>query len=81
MKKELIKKNGNILSIGTEGEPTSLRDAVGILAISTYEEYVECCEECDEEKKKRLKEKIVFQSNLLKSLSNALMAITKKDFS
>lgn len=81
MKKELMKKNGNILSIGENGETTSLHDAIGILAISTYEEYVEYCEECDEEKKTGLKEKIVFQSSLLESLSDAFSAIAKMDCS
>ena len=76
MQKDILTIGNQVLSVDDNGRTTSLVEAVGILAISTYEDYAEISQIADEKEKKRLIDKITYQSNLLDSLSNALLAIS-----
>lgn len=78
MGKEIILLgNGSVLSLDNKsGETTSLKQAVGVMAISTYEDYVEYVNCTDQVKREGLKEKLLFQTKVLNSLSTALKSVT-----
>lgn len=72
---EIIVRENEMVSALIDGKETSLREAIGIIAFSVYEKTIEISKEENADQKKRLEEKISFQSKILDSLSNAYMAI------
>ena len=72
---ELLTTEDGVVSMLEDGREVSLKEAVGVVAFSVYRKTVEHSNEEDAHKKKRLEEKIYFQSKVLDSLSNALNAI------
>lgn len=72
---EFITKNDEVCLLMEDTKTINLKEAVGIVAMTTFANMVELKEAKDEEEKNRLKEKINFQSKVLDSLSNALNAI------
>ncbi len=75
---QLLNHDNKIFSLKDE-KLTSLEEAVGILAICTYEDYKEykrTKENKSELEREKEEKQLAFQSNLLNSLSNALMAVT-----
>lgn len=80
MKKDLefITQGDNVAILEDEFQVTTLKQAVGMMALSLYHKYVEFnkMKESDDEKT-RLEIEIGFQSQVLNSMSNALSAVTK----
>lgn len=74
---ELLTRDGGTVSILEDGREVTLKEAVGITALSVYKKLAEYSNEENADKRKRLEEKINFQSIVLDSLSNALNAIKK----
>ncbi len=72
---EIIVRENEMVSALIDGKETSLREVIGIIAFSVYEKTIEISKEENADQKKRLEEKISFQSKILDSLSNAYMAI------
>lgn len=72
---EFITKNNETCLLMGDAKTINLKEAVGIVAMTTFANMVELKEIKNEEEKNRLKEKINFQSKVLDSLSNALNAI------
>lgn len=72
---DYLSKNGLILSVDENGKTTSLKEAVGILAMATFDDFVEMTHVSEADEKKRLEQKISAQSNLIETLSTALFAI------
>lgn len=72
---EFIARGDKIYLLDDNAETTSLKKAVGILAMNVYAETVELGKTPDERERKRLENEIAFQSRVLNSLSNALSAI------
>lgn len=72
---ELLTKGNEVHLINEEAKTTSLQEAVGIVAMSVYSEMIALEKANDADENKRLEEKILFQSEVLNSLSNALTAI------
>ena len=72
---ELIMKGDKIYLLDDDAETTSLKKAVGILAMNVYAGMIELNKTSDEQERKRLENKIAFQSKILNSLLNALSAV------
>lgn len=72
---ELLATDDGVVSMLEDGKEVTLKEAVGVIAFSVYKKTLEHSNEEDAHKKKRLEEKIHFQSKVLDSLSNALNAI------
>ena len=62
--------------LNEDGETkTNLKTAVGMLAMSVYSEMLDMKSMQNDAERERLEKKISFQSEVLNSLSNALLAI------
>lgn len=75
---KLLQQDGKVFSLKDE-KMTSLEEAVGALAICTYEDYREYkrTKDSKSELEREMEEKeLAFQSKLLNSLSKALEAVT-----
>lgn len=71
--KYCIDTDGKTTAI-SDGKEITLREAVGVMALSLYEKTIKCLNEKDATEKKRLEDEIIFQSKVLDSLSNAHLA-------
>lgn len=74
-KHEFLISGEEVLLLDEEGETTSLTKAVGMLSMEIYANLIDMKNAEDADEKKRLEEKINFQSRALDSLSNACQAI------
>lgn len=72
---EFLSRDEEIFLLTDETKTVSLKEAVSGLAMSTYATLLNLGEETDADERKRLEEKIIFQSNVLDSLSSAYSAI------
>ena len=72
----LLTENDEVLGMKKNGKTISLKEAVGMVAIRTYADYVEYVNCPDAERKEGLKEKLLFQTKVLNSLSAALKSVT-----
>lgn len=72
---EFLARDEEYFILTDETKTIGLKEAISGLAMSTYATLLSLGEEKDANEKKRLEEKIIFQSNLLDSLSNAYSAI------
>lgn len=70
----VVREDGTVSALVNKQELT-LREAVGMTAFSVYEKLIQASEEENADEKRRLEEKINFQSRVLDSLSNAYLAI------
>lgn len=72
---ELLTRGEEVFLLKDTSETIGIREAVGTLAMVTYADFMQMCNETESETKKRLEEKISFQSKILDSLSRACKAI------
>lgn len=72
---QFIVRDGEYSILTEETEIISLKMAVSGLAMSTYATLLNLGNTKDADEKKRLEEKISFQSKVLDSISNALSSI------
>lgn len=72
---EIITRENREVSALVGGKELTLREAVGLTAFSVYEKLIQVSGEENADERRRLEEKIVFQSRVLDSLSNAYSAI------
>lgn len=72
---ELLTRGDEIFLLTEDTTTVNLKQAVGIMAMSVYSNVLNLSDEKDADEKKRLEEKILFQSKILDSLSNAYKAI------
>lgn len=72
---EFIVRDDECFILTEESRTISLKEAISGLAMSTYATLLILKEEKDADERKRLEEKIIFQSRVLDSLSNARKAI------
>ena len=78
MGRDVLKaSNGNMLLLDLDGKTTSLKEAVGMMALSLYDKYVEYSNCEDDSLKPGLEKSMLFQSRILESLSDAQTAIRK----
>ncbi len=71
MAKEYLKVGAKVLSMDTDGNTTSLEEAVNTLAMIIYDELKEYRDCKDKDEKSERKEELSFLSNILNSLSSA----------
>lgn len=71
---EFITKGEEVFLLTEDTKTVSLPEAVGNIAMSVYSNLMDLSKETDADKKKRLEEKIRFQSKVLNALSNACEA-------
>lgn len=71
---EFITRDEEVFLLTEDMQTISLPQAVGILAMSTYENMMNLKETTTSEEEKRLEKKILFQSKVLNALSNACEA-------
>lgn len=71
---EFITRGEEVFLLTEDTKTVSLAEAVGYVAMSVYSSLEDLSKETDADKKKRLEEKIRFQSKVLDSLSNACVA-------
>lgn len=71
---EFITRGEEIFLLTEDTKTVSLTEAVGMLAMSTYENMINLKESKTSEEEKRLEKKILFQSKVLNAMSNALEA-------
>lgn len=71
---EFITRGEEVLLLTEDTRTISLTQAVGMLAMSTYEKMMSLKETTTREEEKRLEKKILFQSKVLNALSNACEA-------
>lgn len=71
---EYVKRDDGMVSAIADGREVTLREAVSMTAMSLYEKLSLASAEENADEKKRLEEKIIFQSRVLDSLSNAYLA-------
>lgn len=71
---EFITRGEEVFLLTENTKTVSLTEAVGMLAMSTYENMMNLKEANTHEEEKRLKKKILFQSKVLNAMSNALEA-------
>ncbi len=74
-KRELLTKGDEVFLLTEEGETVSLTKAVGITAISIYDNLNTLSDIKDEDEKRELERKISLQSQSLSAMSKALTAI------
>ncbi len=60
-----------------DGKEITLREAVGVTALSLYEKTSKYMKEENALEKKRLEGEVIFQSRVLDSISNALIAVSR----
>lgn len=75
MEHEFILKGNEVILLNEDNSTTNLEQAVSGVAMTLYANLRDLKEISDTEKREGLKKEIVFQSNALNSLSNALKAI------
>lgn len=71
---EFITRGEEVFLLTEDTKTVSLAEAVGYVAMSVYSSLEDLSKETDADEKKRLEEKIRFQSKVLDSLSNACAA-------
>lgn len=71
---EFITKGEEVFLLTEDTKTVSLPEAVGNVAMSVYSNLMDLSKETDVDEKKRLEEKIRFQSKVLNALSNACEA-------
>lgn len=71
---EFITKGEEVFLLTEDTKTVSLPEAVGNVAMSVYSNLMDLSKETDADEKKRLEEKIRFQSKVLNALSNACEA-------
>lgn len=71
---EFITRGEEVFLLTEDTKTVSLTEAVGMLAMSTYENMMNLKEAATNEEEKRLEKKILFQSKVLNAMSNALEA-------
>lgn len=71
---EYVTREDGMVSAIADGREVTLREAVSMTAMSLYEKLLLASAEVNADEKKRLEEKIIFQSRALDSLSNAYSA-------
>lgn len=71
---EFITRGEEVFLLTEDTKTVSLTEAVGLLAMSTYENMMNLKEAATNEEEKRLEKKILFQSKVLNAMSNALEA-------
>lgn len=71
---EFITRGEEVFLLTEDTKTVSLPEAVGYVAMSVYSKLIDLEKSEDADEKKRLKEKIRFQSKVLDSLSNAYEA-------
>lgn len=71
---EFITRDEEVFILTEDTKTVSLTEAVGMLAMSTYENMINLKESKTSEEEKRLEKKILFQSKVLNAMSNALEA-------
>lgn len=71
---EFITRDEEVFLLTEDTQTISLPQAVGALAMSTYENMMNLKEAMTSEEEKRLEKKILFQSKVLNALSNACEA-------
>lgn len=71
---EFITRGEEVFLLTEDTKTVSLAEAVGYVAMSVYSSLEYLSKETDADEKKRLEEKIRFQSKVLDSLSNACVA-------
>lgn len=74
-KNELLTKGDEVLLITEENETVSLTKAVGITAISIYDNLNKLARIDGEDEKRELERKLSLQSQCLDSMSKALTAV------
>jgi len=74
-KKELLTKGDEVFLLTEEGETVSLAKAVGITAISVYDNLIKLSDIKDEDEKRELEGRISLQSQSLSAMSRALTAV------
>ncbi len=72
---EFIVREEEVYLLTDQTQTISLKEAVGMTAMSTYLDLLNMKKATDADEKKRLEEKIIFQSGVLDSLSSAYKAI------
>lgn len=72
--REIISRGDEIFLLTEDTKTIGLPEAVGMLAMSTYEKMMNLKDAETREEKKRLEKKILFQSKVLDAMSNALEA-------
>lgn len=71
---EFITRGEEVFLLTEDTKTVSLPEAVGTLAMSTYENMINLKKVTTSEEEKRLEKKILFQSKVLNAMSNALEA-------
>lgn len=71
---EFITRGQEVFLLTEDTKTISLPEAVGMLAMSTYEKMMNLNNATSSEEEKRLEKKILFQSKVLNALSNACEA-------
>lgn len=71
---EFITRGEEVFLLTEDTKTVSLTEAVGMLAMSTYENMTNLKEANTHEEEKRLEKKILLQSKALNAMSNALEA-------
>lgn len=71
---EFITRGEEVFLLTEDTQTISLPQAVGMLAMSTYENIMNLKDAATGEEGKRLEKKILFQSKVLNAMSNALEA-------
>lgn len=74
-KYEFLTRDEEVYLLTEETQTISLKEAVGTTAMCVYSNFLNLKEAIDSDEEKRLEEKILFQSKVLNSLSNAYRAI------
>lgn len=75
---EFVLRDGEYYILTEDTKTINLKEAISGLAMSTYATLLGFSKEKDADERKRLEEKISFQSRLLDSLSNAYSAINHR---
>lgn len=70
-KHEFLIRGGEVFLLDENSKTTSLAEAVGMLSMEVYANLIDIKNAEDVGEKQRLEEKIIFQSTVLDSLSNA----------
>ena len=71
---EFITRGEEVFLLTEDTKTVSLTEAVGMLAMSTYENMMNLKDAATGDEEKRLEKKILFQSKVLNALSNACEA-------